>query len=81
MGLRSILTQEDNVEGLKKCALRSSELNAFNNAAQRGSDPANLVLMPIVVPEADATEHDIQLALQQLVKQIPKKPKPWWRLW
>ena len=81
LGLRDVLTQEKNLEGLKRCALRSSEMNAVNNALHGGSDPSNLVLLPIVVPTADATEHDIQIALQQLVERIPQKRKPWWRFW
>ena len=53
-------------ETFRSIAMRSSELQAVNNALNAGADVANLVLSPPVIEwEAGLVE----------------EPKPWWKFW
>ena len=69
----------------KLLALTSAELNAVNQALNRGSEPQNLVTAPASIfldPPTEAGFKKAQsLMTQKLKENQPQVQTPWWRFW
>jgi hypothetical protein len=81
-------------EAMRAVALRSAEVSAVNAALNAGSDPADLVAVPVVAFTEPTTEQGVARA-QELLESLaedarleagsqaeqPKTGKPWWKFW